>query len=235
MAGLGSSPVQRGGALSSAASLFASHDGNFDAPHLVRVLVVDDNRSVLDTFGRLLQQAGFLVTTAPCAQSGLDAARGGFDVMLLDWHLGQESGLDVLRTVRQEGISGRVVVITGFDIADVESEAHRLGALFVDRWTLPDPVALVRHVLATWGAEPVNPPDGPPLTPPALTRWAEVVARAVASSDEPKTVASWARIAGRSSVSGQASHPRSSTAEPSEFSKTDGSCSRTLTPSCRRN
>jgi DNA-binding response OmpR family regulator len=49
------------------------------------VLVVDDDRGTLDTFGRLLKSAGFDALTAPSDLDAEDILEGDpVDVMLLD-------------------------------------------------------------------------------------------------------------------------------------------------------
>lgn len=162
-----------------------------------RVLLVDDHPGILQMFGRALRMSGFDVATATSAQAALTEARRGFDVMLLDVKLGEDNGLDVLRTLRAEEVPGRVVVITGFDFEGIEPEARRLGAEFVDRWTMPDPVELVTRALAGSPAAD-DQPMAAPVTPPVLTRWAEAVAAAVDAREEPKSVASWAHAIGKS-------------------------------------
>jgi len=120
--------------------------------------------------------------------------------MLLDVRLGKDDGLEVLRTIRQERIPGRVIVITGFDLDGVECQARLLGAEFVDRWTLPDPVELVSRA-PLHAPQPGNEMKQRLVTPPAVSRWADAVAGAVAAPDDPKSVSSWARIVGMSSAS----------------------------------
>lgn len=158
-----------------------------------RVLLVDDNIGVLDFFGFSLRRSGFEVATATSAATALAAARTGFDVMLLDVRLGQDDGLDVLRAIRKEGIDGEVIVITGFDVDGIEEEAHRLRAEFVDRWTLPDPVELVQRSLGKAPHQTERNQWNTVITPPALARWADAVARGATAADDPRTLSAWAR------------------------------------------
>jgi CheY-like chemotaxis protein len=165
------------------------------------VLIVDDDLTVVHTYERFLRSAGFEVATAATTQSGLAAARRGFDVMLLDVRLGSDDGLDVLRAVRAEGLPGHVIVITGFDTEGIEAKARDLGAEFVDRWTLPDPVELVTHALAKGGLAQIEPDGRPVVIPPALTHWAETVAKGIECPEDLKSVAHWARCIGKSDTS----------------------------------
>jgi CheY-like chemotaxis protein len=161
-----------------------------------RVVVADDDLTALDLFQRLLQRAGFCVRTAADGNAALAAARAGFDAMLLDVHLGSDNGLDVLRALRAEGCQGRIVVVTGFDTAGIEQEARALDAEFVDRWTLPDPVALVQALLA--GTRLDATAADALRTPPALTRWAQAVAGGIGAASDPKTLRLWAHAVGKS-------------------------------------
>jgi two-component system sensor histidine kinase RpfC len=81
--------------------------GALDA-HRARVpaitcLVVDDNRSSRDTLGHLLRRAGHRVLFAGSGEEGLQAMDGVHrpDLVLLDMHMPDLSGLDVLARQRQ--------------------------------------------------------------------------------------------------------------------------------------
>lgn len=74
-------------------------------PCSLRVLLVDDQPSDLILLGDLLSDASVAVevTTAlsgEAALAHLDSAAALPHVILLDWHLGGMSGLDVLRAVK---------------------------------------------------------------------------------------------------------------------------------------
>ena len=68
-----------------------------------RLLVVDDERDILDTLAFALQREGFDVATAETGLAALERARAAtFDVVILDVMLPGLSGLDVCRTLRNE-------------------------------------------------------------------------------------------------------------------------------------
>ena len=68
-----------------------------------RLLVVDDERDILDTLAFALQREGFEVATAETGPDALERARAAtFDVVILDVMLPGLSGLDVCRTLRNE-------------------------------------------------------------------------------------------------------------------------------------
>ena len=68
-----------------------------------RVLLVDDERDILDPVRYALEQEGFDVKTIEDGLAALDAARAEtFDLVLLDVVLPGMSGIDVCRTLRSE-------------------------------------------------------------------------------------------------------------------------------------
>src|SRR5690606_9940378 len=71
-----------------------------DAPHL---LVVDDDRRILELLSRFLADHGYRVTTANNAAEAR-ARLGGFsfDLLVLDVMMPGENGLDLARSIRDE-------------------------------------------------------------------------------------------------------------------------------------
>lgn len=66
-----------------------------------RVLVVEDNPLNLQLFVALLKQDGIDVVCAPSVGQGIARLdEGPYDLVLLDLHLGHESGETVLREIR---------------------------------------------------------------------------------------------------------------------------------------
>ena len=79
-----------------------AHRGSPDdnAPH---ILVVDDDSRIRDLLARYLQDNGFRVTTAIDTASARACMRSlAFDLLILDWMMPQESGIDFARSLRTE-------------------------------------------------------------------------------------------------------------------------------------
>ena len=79
-----------------------AHRGSPDdnAPH---ILVVDDDSRIRDLLARYLQDNGFRVTTAIDAASARACMRSlAFDLLILDWMMPLESGIDFARSLRTE-------------------------------------------------------------------------------------------------------------------------------------
>ncbi|HEY8551315.1 MAG TPA: ATP-binding protein [Vicinamibacterales bacterium] len=86
-------------------------------PSAGRILVVDDEEAIAEYFRIVLATEGFDVEVVPSVQRaietfGLDPQR--FDAVLLDMMLGDGSGLDLYRRVRDERPGLPIVVCTGF-------------------------------------------------------------------------------------------------------------------------
>ncbi len=79
----------------------AAHDAlPDDAPH---VLVVDDDQRIRDLLARYLVQNGYRVTTASDAATARAAMRGlAFDLILLDWMMPGETGIELARELTNE-------------------------------------------------------------------------------------------------------------------------------------
>ncbi len=77
------------------------------------ILVVEDDRTLRQALVFNLEREGYDVRSAVDGEQALAAARdGGLDLMLLDLMLPGMSGLEVLRTMRAEGIDTPVVILS---------------------------------------------------------------------------------------------------------------------------
>jgi DNA-binding response OmpR family regulator len=78
-----------------------------------RILVVEDDRTLRQALVFNLEREGYEVRGAVDGEQALAAARdGGVDLMLLDLMLPGMSGLEVLRTMRADGIDTPVVILS---------------------------------------------------------------------------------------------------------------------------
>jgi len=78
-----------------------------------RILVVEDDRTLRMALVFNLEREGYEVRSAVDGEQGLAAARDGrLDLIVLDLMLPAMSGLEVLRTIRAEGIDTPVVILS---------------------------------------------------------------------------------------------------------------------------
>jgi len=97
----------------------------------VRLLLIDDAPFARDVLQQMLEEVNSAceLTWKADYQSGLQAlSSGGYDVCLLDFQLGDESGLELLREARRRSIRTPVVVLTGHGSAELDHQAMRAGA-----------------------------------------------------------------------------------------------------------
>ena len=93
------------------------------------LLVVDDEPSILHFFRRAFRGSEISVATATTAGEGLEkAAELHPDVVILDINLGESSGLDVFRQIREIQPRTIVIFITGHGTTATAIEAMRMGA-----------------------------------------------------------------------------------------------------------
>jgi two-component system OmpR family response regulator len=95
----------------------------------VRILVVEDDRTVGQYVARGLAEQQNAVELVGDGRAALDtAAAGHFDLIVLDLRLPGISGLEVLRTLRDRGVGTPVLVLTAQDSVEFKVDALRMGA-----------------------------------------------------------------------------------------------------------
>lgn len=118
------------------------------------ILIVDDDRSVADTFARMLKLEGFGVATALSAEAGLELADTVRPhAIILDMRMPITNGLQFLRLVRSKAhlVDVPVAIVTGdyFLPESVQHELKSLGASirFKPLW-LEDLIALAKTLVS---------------------------------------------------------------------------------------
>lgn len=95
-----------------------------------RVLVVEDDRALLEAYADTLMDARFEVTAASDGPGALRALeRSTFDVVLTDVVMPGATGVDILRAVRERDLDVPVVLVTGSPSVETAVQALELGAL----------------------------------------------------------------------------------------------------------
>jgi signal transduction histidine kinase len=110
----------------------APEQGGEAAPPPVRILLIDDDEDDFTITRDLLADVpgnGYVVEWEPDYDNGLaDMCAGGHDVYLLDYRLGDRTGLDLLREARRRGCVAPVIFLTGLGESAVDREAMTAGA-----------------------------------------------------------------------------------------------------------
>jgi len=94
-----------------------------------KILVVDDEPSILELIEYNLESNDYQVTTATDGEMALDKANSDeFDLMLLDQMLPKMSGIEVLKKMRKSGNLTPVIFLTALDSEDNKIEGLISGA-----------------------------------------------------------------------------------------------------------
>src|SRR5512138_1413559 len=96
---------------------------------MASILVVDDERSMREFLEILLRKQGHEVAIAADVGAALArASAGDLDVVITDLRLGRESGLDLLKAVKEQSPATEVVMVTAFATTENAIQAMKLGA-----------------------------------------------------------------------------------------------------------
>lgn len=97
--------------------------------HLASILLIDDDRHVLDSMSQWLRTKNYRVDTArelSTAVSQLDSKK--YDLVICDIRLGNEDGFDLLAHCRIHHPNQTVILVTGYGTVETGVEALRAGA-----------------------------------------------------------------------------------------------------------
>jgi two-component system OmpR family response regulator len=123
-----------------------------------RILVVDDEPSILDAVGTALRYEGFDVVTAANGKDALAAVSQQDPALcVLDWMLPDIPGIEVGRRLRDQGYDTAILFLTAKDAVEDKVEALRAGGddYVTKPFSLAEIVARVHAILRrTPGALP---------------------------------------------------------------------------------
>ena len=82
----------------------------------MRVLLIEDDKKAASLLARGLQEEGCVVDVAATGEAGEEqAVVNEYDVIVLDWLLPGKDGISVCRTLRAEGVSTPILMLTARD------------------------------------------------------------------------------------------------------------------------
>lgn len=94
-----------------------------------KILVVDDEASLRLLLSNELSRMGYAVEAVADGETALNRLRDEFfHVVLLDIVMPRVSGIDVLRTIKQDSIPSEVIILTGNATLESAIESMKLGA-----------------------------------------------------------------------------------------------------------
>ncbi|HKK27611.1 MAG TPA: sigma-54 dependent transcriptional regulator [Gemmatimonadota bacterium] len=153
------------------------------------VLVVDDEKSIVEALEAVLAADGYTVETARDGESAWEKLNDtAYGLVIVDLKLPDVDGLEIVGRIREEGLGSEVIIITGEASVDSAVEAMRIGAydyltkpLETDRLKALVPKALekydVREQKAALERKVAD-----------LTRYAEIVGQSEGMKEIYKTI-----------------------------------------------
>jgi len=115
-----------------------------------RILVVDDEPSIVDAVATALRYEGFEVDEATAGRDALKAvAEREPDLVVLDWMLPDLEGIEVGRRMRERGFKSAILFLTAKDAVENKVEALRAGGddYVTKPFSLAEIVARVQAIL----------------------------------------------------------------------------------------
>ncbi|MGE5371599.1 MAG: response regulator transcription factor [Solirubrobacterales bacterium] len=95
----------------------------------MRVLVVEDEKTLSGALAHMLKKAGYGADVASDGQIGYEMAETGvYDLIILDRMLPKRDGISLLKEIRQEGIETPVLLLTAKDSTEDRVEGLDAGA-----------------------------------------------------------------------------------------------------------
>jgi two-component system, OmpR family, response regulator len=122
----------------------------------MRILVVDDESSIVDAVATALRYEGFEVEEAATGRAALEAAaRFTPDLIVLDWMLPDIEGIEVGRRLRANGDRTAILFLTAKDAVENKVDALRAGGhdYVTKPFSLAEVVARVHAILRRTGGE----------------------------------------------------------------------------------
>lgn len=93
------------------------------------ILIVDDDKSILHTFTRILQKKDYKIVTAETGKEAIERAENNkFDLALVDIRLPDMNGTELLLKTRSQLQNTIKIMITGFPSLESGIEALDEGA-----------------------------------------------------------------------------------------------------------
>ena len=121
-----------------------------------RILVVDDEPSIVDGVATALRYEGFDVDEAGSGRDALSVvATDEPDLIVLDWMLPDVDGIEVARRVRDRGSRAAILFLTAKDGVEDKVDALRVGGddYVTKPFSLAELVARVHAILRRTGGE----------------------------------------------------------------------------------
>ncbi|MFC1564006.1 response regulator [candidate division KSB1 bacterium] len=116
-----------------------------------KILIVDDDKQVLEGLKRILVSNGYF---AECAENAVDALesikKSAFDLLIIDLILPKMDGIELIKQINRISGQYKIIMITGHPSSKYEEEAKKLGvaAYLIKPFSIDNLIENVRRALS---------------------------------------------------------------------------------------
>jgi DNA-binding response OmpR family regulator len=111
-----------------------------------KILIVDDERDLVDAYVRLLERSGHRCVAAFDAKEAIQIIDAESpDLVITDLSLPDSSGIEIIRHVRAKSPSTPIIVMSGHNTPELNEAAHAAGANI--SLLKPVSIAMLRRVI----------------------------------------------------------------------------------------
>jgi DNA-binding response OmpR family regulator len=95
----------------------------------MKILLVEDDKHIHSFLTRGFQEDDIIFDSAICGDDGeYLASTNTYDLIILDWMLPEMSGIEILESIRDKGISTPVIMLTAKSMLEDKLKGLRVGA-----------------------------------------------------------------------------------------------------------
>jgi len=95
----------------------------------MKILIIEDDKNILSFLTRGFEEDGFTVDSATTGDDGEYLATvNQYDVIILDWMLPNKSGIEILESLKQKGITTPIIMLTAKSMLKDKINGIKTGA-----------------------------------------------------------------------------------------------------------
>jgi DNA-binding NtrC family response regulator len=120
----------------------------------LKILLVDDESGVLETYEAMLDKQCYEVTTALDGLEALDKIKKyDYDMMITDWHHPEIDGIELLKKAKELKKDFITIMISGTLTRNATNEAKRLGCFscIVKPFSIEQVVSIIKEAFTKKG------------------------------------------------------------------------------------
>ncbi|MHA1650451.1 MAG: response regulator, partial [Candidatus Helarchaeota archaeon] len=115
----------------------------------MRILITDDDVTFLKKMEKMLSlEQHSIITTCSGEQALSELRERNIDLIVTDLKMAGMSGWELIQRVKASKPESKIIVVTGYETADLASEAKKIGAdeFFLKPFDFSEFIAKIRHI-----------------------------------------------------------------------------------------